>query len=381
MEKLIADADSFTNNSKSLKPTVAVTWPEDEFPQNPHQYFAISGWHGFRGSGNWDLRTMAEEVRDRIQFSECESASDLCEAGEDRWQGFTFSPHEGVIVMVRVLTRTMCSVRVWASSHERAKHEFMRLRERYKPKRKRVPGKTNFVVITNHHGNLGTRAVEMNSPLRRDADLVLHYGQEFTDWSSKFLARFKQKQTGVAILRGEPGTGKTSYLRYLTHKLRRTHRFYYLPLCTYPVLAAPAAVNFWLSQNEKYQTFKKVVILEDAEWLLMQRGADNQEGLSNLLNISDGFLGELLKLHVICTVNCPMDKIDPAILRPGRLLAIREFARIPPAQAGLLARAKNLPINPQEDYSLAELYHNAEGHRSQPLIGFRTSGAMPSAAH
>ena len=89
VEKLIAErAGSFEtgiNNSGPLKPSVAVTWPEDEFPQNPHQYFAISGWHGFRGSGNWDVDRMAEEVSDRIQFSESESATDLSEAVEDRW--------------------------------------------------------------------------------------------------------------------------------------------------------------------------------------------------------------------------------------------------------------------------------------------------------
>ena len=276
--------------------------------------------------------------------------------------------------MVRALTTTICSVCVWASSHERAKHEFVLLRERYRLKRNRAPGKTNFVVITNRHGNLGTRAVEMNSPLRRDADLILHYGQEFTDWSSKFLARLKRKQTGVAILRGEPGTGKTTYLRYLTHKLRRTHRFYYLPLCTYPVLAAPAAVNFWLEQSERYRKFKKVVILEDAESLLMQRGADNQENLSNLLNISDGFLGEILKMHVICTINCPFDKIDSAILRPGRLVAMREFVKLSATQARLLAGSKNLSIDPQDNYSLAELYNgDCQAQSPKRALGFAAS--------
>lgn len=108
MEKLIAEragsVETEINNSGPLKPTLAVTWPEDEFPQNPHQCFAISGWHCFRGSGNWDVDRMAEEVSDRIQFSESESATDLSEGVEDRWQGFTFSPREGVIVMVRELS-------------------------------------------------------------------------------------------------------------------------------------------------------------------------------------------------------------------------------------------------------------------------------------
>ena len=155
------------------------------------------------------------------------------------------------------------------------------------------------------------------------------------------------------------------------HKLRRTHRFYYLPLCVYPLLAAPAAVTFWMEQDEGHERFKKVVILEDAESLLMQRATDNQVNLSNLLNISDGFLGEMLKLHIICTINCPIDKIDPAILRPGRLVAMREFGRLSVAQALLLARTKNLSINPQDNYSLAELYNSeCEANSVNRTLGF-----------
>jgi hypothetical protein len=211
----------------------------------------------------------------------------------------------------------------------------------------------------------------MPCPARREADLILNYGQEFNEWNSKFLKRLRQKRTGVTILRGEPGTGKTTYLRYLTHRLRRTHRFYYLPLCVYPLLAAPAAVTFWIEQNDAYKSFTKVVILEDAESLLMQRATDNQENLSNLLNISDGFLGEMLKMHLICTINCPLDKIDPAILRPGRLVAMREFVRMSMPQAMLVARTKNLSINPQDNYSLAELYNSeCEANSVNRTLGF-----------
>jgi hypothetical protein len=144
-----------------------------------------------------------------------------------------------------------------------------------------------------------------------------------------------------------------------------------MPLCVYPTLAAPAAVDFWMEQNEEYKGFKKVVILEDTESLLMQRAIDNQVNLSNLLNISDGFLGEMLKMHVICTINCPLEKIDPAILRPGRLVAMREFVRLSMRQAMLLARAKNLSINPQDNYSLAELYNSeCEANSVNRTLGF-----------
>jgi hypothetical protein len=375
VEKLVAlnrsSAAGINENYMPLVPRVSVSWPEDAFPENPHHCLALRGWHGFKCSGDWDVDAMARDFSSAIEFSECRSATDPPKALETRWKAFTFCPREGVFVIIHARTRTICSVSVWAASHESAKREFALLRDRYKQKPKRLRKKSNFVVITSQHGFLGTRDVAMASPLRRDADLILHYGQQFNQWNSKFLSRLRQKRTGVTILRGEPGTGKTTYLRYLTHKLRRTHRFYYLPLCVYPTLAAPAAVDFWTEQNEEYKRFKKVVILEDAESLLMQRAADNQVNLSNLLNISDGFLGEMLKMHVICTINCPLDKIDPAILRPGRLVAMREFVRLSMPQAMLLARTKNLSINPQDNYSLAELYNSeCEGNSVNRTLGF-----------
>jgi hypothetical protein len=73
---------------------------------------------------------------------------------------------------------------------------------------------------------------------------------------------------------------------------------------------------------------KKVVILEDAESLLMQRAPDNQAHVSALLNMSDGLLGDVLKLHLICAVNCSLGKIDGALLSLGRLLRYREFKRL-----------------------------------------------------
>jgi ATP-dependent 26S proteasome regulatory subunit len=100
-----------------------------------------------------------------------------------------------------------------------------------------------------------------------------------------------------------------------------------------------------------------VVIIEDTETLLMQRASDNHDALSNLLNIADGFLGAFLNLQIICTINTPIDKIDPALLRPGRLLASYTFKRLSFEQARRLAAAKSLTIPVQRDYSLAEIYN------------------------
>ena len=190
---------------------------------------------------------------------------------------------------------------------------------------------------------------------------MLHYGAQFFNWYRDFLEKLNQPKIGLTILQGPPGTGKTSCLRHLIHQLRGSHRFYYLPVTVYPLLAAPATVDFWLGQIEHHSNQRRVVIIEDAETLLMQRGADNHDSLSNLLNLADGFLGTFLTLQIICTVTTPIEKIDPALLRPGRLLAKYTFKLLYFEQAQKLAAAKSLTISVQQSYSLAEIYNDGAG--------------------
>jgi hypothetical protein len=107
---------------------------------------------------------------------------------------------------------------------------------------------------------------------------------------------------------------------------------------------------------------------------LMQRSGDNRAALSNMLNVADGLLGEFLNLHLICTVNCEIEKLDPAIIRSGRLLDSWEFRRLTAAEARKLCAAKGIELWEQkEEYSLAEIYNGGcrlqNGGRSKK-IGF-----------
>jgi hypothetical protein len=61
--------------------------------------------------------------------------------------------------------------------------------------------------------------------------------------------------------------------------------------------------------------------LEDAESLVEDRNGGNRSRLEDSFNVSDGLMSEFLQVQVIATINCPMQKLDPTITRPGRLLA------------------------------------------------------------
>jgi ATP-dependent 26S proteasome regulatory subunit len=130
-------------------------------------------------------------------------------------------------------------------------------------------------------------------------------------------------------------------------------------------------MEFWANQRRAYPEQKLVVILEDSDAALMTRASDNREQVSAILNLSDGMLGDFLRLQIICTINCTAADIDPALLRPGRLLQHRIFARLSPGEAGRLAQALGRTLPVARDYSLAEVFAGDEAHEARhPQIGF-----------
>jgi hypothetical protein len=264
---------------------------------------------------------------------------------------------------------------VYAANLSQAKSRLTELARRYsKPEQAKSP---RFYILRVEHGVADTVSVKIPDvqPLD-DAELAMHYGEDFPKWEKCFIEGMSGRACGASLLRGEPGTGKTSFLRQLIAKLTDSHRFYYLPIAHASWMSEPAMVNFWLDQLHCNGKLKTVVVLEDAESLIVERSSDNQHALANLLNVSDGLLGDFLQLHLILTINARVERLDPALLRPGRLLASREFRRLDRAEAERLAQAKNIALPTQADYTLAEIYHSNHTARAgktavEPSIGFR----------
>jgi hypothetical protein len=101
--------------------------------------------------------------------------------------------------------------------------------------------------------------------------------------------------------------------------------------------------------------------MEDAEAVLMPRKIDTGFSVSALLNLADGLLGEGLNLQFICTVNCEIEELDAAIVRPGRLQTARDLRLLTHSEAIELAEYRRLPVPHQRrEYSLAEIYNPDE---------------------
>lgn len=103
----------------------------------------------------------------------------------------------------------------------------------------------------------------------------------------------------------------------------------------------------------------------------MTRGTDNREQVSAILNLSDGMLADFLRLQIICTINCTIAEIDPALLRPGRMLCHRVFRRLDYPEAARLAASLGRKLPEEHDYSLAEVFAgNGTEEVNRPRIGF-----------
>jgi len=192
------------------------------------------------------------------------------------------------------------------------------------------------LFIKNQYGEYTFEPISVNLP--EDLNLELNYGKKFLDVDKTIQDRLIEKPNGLFMFHGMPGTGKTTYIKYLASRIKRD--FIYIP--------TTMIENFTSDPNCLHTLIQKpnsVIILEDAEKAILKRHGDGMDSsaVSSLLNLSDGILSDILKTSVIVTYNCPKQDIDDALKRKGRLQAEYEFNALSVEDAKKLAKSLKYP--------------------------------------
>ena len=199
-------------------------------------------------------------------------------------------------------------------------------------------------------------------------DIELGYGKGFKPIHEKIINTLNQKNgKGLVLLHGTPGTGKTHYLKYIASKVK-DKRVLFIPPYLADFITSPEMTPF-LIQNSN-----SILFIEDAERVITDRNNVGANGVSNILNITDGILSDILKIQIVATFNMDKAKIDSALLRKGRLIAEHKFDALPIDDANNLIKhlGKNhiatKPMTLTEIYNLEETEYKSEDKYSP--IGF-----------
>lgn len=211
----------------------------------------------------------------------------------------------------------------------------------------------------------------LDIPPRDSFELSDNYSKEFNEVVPKKMDEFLYgKSGGIAIFRGEPGTGKSSYCKYLISKYQKDIDFVIVSQDI--ILQNPEAFRTFLISQSSVDNYcgkvkRQVFIIEDCEKLLIDRdsltGNSTSIILSDILNYSDGIVGDLVQSKFIFTFNTNLSKIDKALLRKGRMKLNYEFKRLQGEDLRELAKKKGLEIPEDKIKSgltLAEIYNMEE---------------------
>lgn len=192
-----------------------------------------------------------------------------------------------------------------------------------------------------------------NTKCPQNFDVAKLYNDSFIAEDEKIRKFIEEREkSGLVILHGEKGTGKSSYIKYLI-KTFPDRKFVFVSPGLIRLLGEPVFGSFLETLSEH------VIILEDCESAIQDRRSmtSNAEAVALILNMTDGILADDLNMKFICTFNEDLKNIDPALLRKGRCISKYEFKPLEKEKAQALLNERGIEAVINKPMVLSDIFH------------------------
>lgn len=216
-------------------------------------------------------------------------------------------------------------------------------------------------------GNLIT-VMETIQGNREVADVSKFYPYfDFTP--SQLMKAFQESGSNVCLIYGVPGTGKSNFMMEMINARGWDDKIYLADRMD--VLAHPGFPDF-----VRELPAGSIVLTEDSD-VLVEKRTDGNVSMSALLNATAGIVSRDVKI-IISTNLTNTDKIDDALMRPGRCFKVLKFLPLNTKEAYAVRDMMEMPVFEFEagrrDITLAEAInaHEIEVDHKKQKFGFNS---------